>query len=39
MEDVERLLKTTVEELTQLLNAKNVLGEPIESTVGLEDPS
>ncbi len=31
MEDVERLLKTTVEELTQLLNAKNVLGEPIES--------
>lgn len=30
MEDVERLLKGTVEELNRLLNAKNVLGEPIE---------
>ena len=30
MEDVERLLKGTVEELERLLNAKNVLGEPIE---------
>ena len=30
MEDVERLLKGTVEELDKLLNAKNVLGEPIE---------
>ncbi|MBL4542934.1 MAG: hypothetical protein JKP98_01145 [Rhodobacteraceae bacterium] len=30
MEDVERLLKGTVEELDRLLNARNVLGEPIE---------
>lgn len=30
MEDVERLLKGTVEELDKLLNAKNVLAEPIE---------
>lgn len=30
MEDVERLLKSTVEELEKLLNAKNVLGDPIE---------
>ena len=30
MEDVERLLKGTVEELDRLLNAKNVLGNPIE---------
>ncbi len=30
MEDVERLLKGTVEELDRLLNAKNVLAEPIE---------
>lgn len=30
MDDVERLLKGTVEELDKLLNAKNVLGEPIE---------
>jgi uncharacterized spore protein YtfJ len=30
MEDVERLLKGTVEELDRLLSAKNVLGEPIE---------
>ena len=30
MEDVDRLLKGTVEELDRLLNAKNVLGEPIE---------
>ncbi len=30
MEHVERLLKGTVEELDRLLNAKNVLGEPIE---------
>ena len=29
MEDVEKLLKGTVEELDQLLNAKNVLGDPI----------
>ena len=29
MENVERLLKGTVEELDQLLNAKNVLGDPI----------
>lgn len=29
MENVERLLKSTVEELDQLLNAKNVLGDPI----------
>lgn len=28
--DVERLLKGTVEELDRLLNAKNVLGDPIE---------
>ena len=30
MEDVERLLKGTVGELDRLLNAKNVLGTPIE---------
>lgn len=30
MEDVEKLLKGTVEELDKLLNAKNVLGDPIE---------
>ena len=30
MEDVDRLLKGTVEELDRLLNAKNVLGDPIE---------
>ncbi len=30
MEDVERLLKGTVDELDRLLNAKNVLGDPIE---------
>lgn len=30
MDDVERLLKGTVEELDRLLNAKNVMGEPIE---------
>lgn len=30
MEDVERLLKNTVDELERLLSAKNVLGEPIE---------
>ncbi|MFN3171601.1 MAG: GerW family sporulation protein [Hyphomicrobiales bacterium] len=30
MEDVERLLKGTVEELDRLLSAKNVLGDPIE---------
>lgn len=30
MSDVERLLKNTVEELDRLLNAKNVLGDPIE---------
>jgi uncharacterized spore protein YtfJ len=30
MEDVERLLKGSVEELDRLLNAKNVLGDPIE---------
>lgn len=30
MEDVERLLKGTVEELDRLLKARNVLGEPIE---------
>lgn len=30
MEDVERLLKGTVEELDRLLNAKNVLGAPFE---------
>lgn len=30
MENVETLLKGTVEELDRLLNAKNVLGEPIE---------
>lgn len=30
MEDVDRLLKGTVEELERMLNAKNVLGEPIE---------
>lgn len=29
MDNVERLLKGTVEELDRLLNAKNVLGEPI----------
>lgn len=30
MEEVERLLKGTVEELERLLSAKNVLGDPIE---------
>lgn len=30
MTDVEQLLKKTVEELDRLLNAKNVLGDPIE---------
>ena len=30
MSDVEALLKNTVEELERLLNAKNVLGEPID---------
>lgn len=30
VDDVERLLKGTVEELDRLLNAKNVLGDPIE---------
>jgi uncharacterized spore protein YtfJ len=30
MQNVESLLKGTVEELDRLLNAKNVLGEPIE---------
>ncbi len=30
MEDVERLLKETVAELEKLLNARNVLGDPIE---------
>ena len=30
MDDVERLLKGTVEELDRLLNAKNVLAAPIE---------
>ena len=30
MEDVEKLLKGTVEELDRLLVAKNVLGDPIE---------
>ncbi len=30
MEDVERLLKSSVLELEKLLNAKNVLGDPIE---------
>ena len=30
MENVEKLLKSTVEELNRLLNAKNVLGDPIE---------
>ena len=30
MENVERLLKGTEEELERLLNAKNVLGDPIE---------
>ena len=30
MEDVERLLKGTVEELEKLLNAKHVLADPIE---------
>ncbi|MEO0703458.1 MAG: spore germination protein GerW family protein [Pseudomonadota bacterium] len=30
MEDVDSLLKGTVEELDRLLNAKNVLGDPIE---------
>jgi uncharacterized spore protein YtfJ len=30
MEDVERLLKGTVEQLDKLLNAKNVLADPIE---------
>ena len=30
MDNVETLLKGTVEELDRLLNAKNVLGEPIE---------
>ncbi|WP_323779854.1 GerW family sporulation protein [Thalassovita sp.] len=30
MQDVEKLLKGTVEELDRLLNARNVLGEPID---------
>ncbi len=30
MDDVDKLLKGSVEELDRLLNAKNVLGEPIE---------
>ena len=30
MDDVDKLLKNTVDELDRLLNAKNVLGEPIE---------
>ena len=30
MEDVERLLKGAVEELDKLLNARNVLGDPIQ---------
>lgn len=30
MEDFERLLKGTVEELDKLLDARNVLGDPIE---------
>ncbi len=30
MDDVEKLLKGTVEELDKLLNARNVLGDPIE---------
>ena len=30
MQDVEKLLKGTVEELDKLLNARNVLGDPIE---------
>jgi uncharacterized spore protein YtfJ len=30
MEDVEKLLKSTVDELDRLLNAKNVLGDPID---------
>ncbi len=30
MEEVERLLKGTVEELERMLSAKNVLGDPIE---------
>ncbi|MGJ8623102.1 MAG: GerW family sporulation protein [Yoonia sp.] len=30
MSNVEQLLKNTVEELDRLLNAKNVLGDPIE---------
>ena len=30
MEDTEKLLKGTVEELEKLLSAKNVLGDPIE---------
>ena len=30
MDDVERILKSSVEELDKLLNAKNVLGDPIE---------
>ena len=31
MESVERLLKGTVEELDRLLNARNVIGEPIKT--------
>ncbi len=30
MDDVQKLLKGTVEELDRLLNARNVLGDPIE---------
>lgn len=30
MDDVEKLLKVTVEELDKLLNARNVLGDPID---------
>lgn len=38
MADVEHLLRSTVEELDKLLNAKNVLGEPIEHNGALVIP-
>lgn len=38
METVERLMKSTVEELEKLLNARNVLGEPIDREHGTVIP-
>ena len=38
METVERLMKTTVDELERLLSAKNVLGDPIDRDNGTVIP-